>query len=162
VRDLRLGVEHLLPAGLEVKVASIEKVADYEQPLIVLFKVKGNMGSSTGRRMLLPGELFESNPKPTFTHEKRESAVYFEYPYSTQDAIRVNFPASLAVESLPVSDSFQFQKSAAYALHAEPTPTSVTVRREFTLGNNLYMPDEYPALRTFYGKLETKIRRAWS
>lgn len=38
VRDLRLGVEHLLPAGLEVKVASIEKVADYEQPLIVLFK----------------------------------------------------------------------------------------------------------------------------
>jgi hypothetical protein len=24
------------------------------------------------------------------------------------------------------------------------------------LGNNLYMPDDYSALRTFYGKLETK------
>jgi hypothetical protein len=41
-------------------------------------------------------------------------------------------------------------------LASESTPTSVTIRRNYTLGEILYMPKEYTDLRAFYNKFETK------
>ncbi len=61
-----------------------------------------------------------------------------------------------AVESLPPSDSYQFLKAALYGLRTESTANSVTFRREFDLGEILYLPDEYQGLRSFYGKFESK------
>ena len=149
-------VEEMLPAGLEVKVASIDKVTDYEQPLVASFTVKGAIGSGTGKRLLLPGDVFVSRATPTFSHDKRELAVYFEYPYLVKDAVRVNFPAGFTVESLPAGDSSIYLKSVQYVLKTESTPTSVTFRREFALVDILYPVEEYQALRSFYGKFETK------
>lgn len=155
-RGLRTRAEHLMPAGMEIKVDSIENVKEYEKPLVASFTVKGVMGSSTGKRILLPGDVFEMNTKPTFSHDKREIAVAFDYAYLTQDAVRINFPNTMAVETLPEGKSFMFQKSIAYGLKTETTPTSVTFRREFALGEILYMPPEYPELKSFYNRVETK------
>jgi hypothetical protein len=154
--DLRTRVEELLPSGMEVEVSSISKVADYEQPLVADFTVKGNIGSSTGKRLLLPANAFQVNSKPTFSHEKREVAVAFDYPYDDKDVVRITFPATFAVESLPASESYQYLKTSAYNFKTESTPTSVTFRREFALADIIFMPAEYAALRTYYGKFETK------
>ena len=154
--DLRTRVEELLPSGMEVKVASISKVSDYEQPLVASFTVKGNVGSSTGKRMLLPGDVFEVNSKPIFSHEKREIAVAFDYPYYDMDVVHIVFPTTFAVESLPASESYQYLKLSAYAFKVESSPTSVTLRREFALGDVLFPAEEYQALRGYYGKFETK------
>ena len=155
-RELHDSVEHLLPQGMDVKVATIEKLDDYESPLVVKFNVKGAIASSTGKRLLFPGDIFETNAKPTFPHEKRETPVYFHYSYYNQDAVRINFPPVFSVESLPTAMKQQFQSFALYAMTAESTPTSVTVRRNFTLGEILYAPKEYDDLRAFYNKFESK------
>jgi hypothetical protein len=155
-RELRVSVEHLLPQGMDVKVTSIDKLTDYESPLIVNFAVKGAIGASTGKRLLFTGDLFETNSKATFPHEKRDTPVSFHYPYYEQDAVRVSFPASLAVESHPTNMHQQFQNFALYDLSTESTPTSITVRRNYTLGEILYLPKEYAELRAFYGKFETR------
>ena len=155
-RELRVSTEQLLPQGMDVKVVSIEKLTDYESPLTVNFDVKGAIGSSTGKRLLFTGDIFETNDKATFPHEKRETAVSFNYPYFNQDAVRVNFPEGFTVESLPTSMKQQFQNFALYALSTESTPTSVTVRRNYTLAEIIYLPKEYPELRAFYSKFETK------
>lgn len=155
-RELHDSVEHLLPQGMDVKVASVEKLDDYELPLKVTFNVKGPIGSSTGKRLLFTGDIFETNSKPSFPHEKRESSVYFHYSYMNQDAVRVNFPPVFSVESLPSSMKQQFQTYALYTMATESTPTSVTVRRNYTLGEILYLPKEYSDLRAFYNKFETK------
>jgi hypothetical protein len=155
-RQLRTTVERLLPGGMDIKVGPIAALKDYEQPFTVTFDVKGAIGSPTGKRLLLPVDLFLSNERPAFPHEKREIAVYFDYPYMVQDATRVNFPASFAVESVPASVQVPFQKFAVYSLTTESTATSVTTRREFDLGNIFYKLEEYPELRTFYTRLETK------
>ena len=76
-RELQDSVERILPQGMDVKVATIEKLEDYESPLTVTFNVKGPIGSSTGKRLLFAGDIFETNSKPTFPHEKREVGVYF-------------------------------------------------------------------------------------
>src|SRR5258707_13432882 len=103
-REIRTSVEQLVPAGIELKIASIDKVNDYEQPLVANIEVKGTLGSSTGKRVLLPGDIFEANAKPSFPHEKRDIPVYFQYSNVMQDAIRIKFPDTLTIESLPASD----------------------------------------------------------
>jgi len=57
---------------------------------------------------------------------------------------------------MPTSGSFQFQKFALYTIKTESTPTSVTIRRDFALGESLFLVNEYPDLRAFYNKIETK------
>lgn len=155
-RELKTSMEQLLPQGMDVKVSSIQKLTDYEQPLAVNFDVKGLIASSTGKRIILPGDIFETNSKTTFPQEKRSIGVYFEYAHTTQDAVRVKFPTSLAVESLPAAAVYRFLKFAVYNLKTESTPTSVTFRREFALGDVIFTPEDYPALRTFYGQFENK------
>jgi hypothetical protein len=155
-RELRTSMEDLLPNGMDVKVTGIDSVDDYEQPLIVHYEVKGAIASSTGKRLLVPGDIFEVNAKPTFVEEKRQEPVLFHYAHAVQDVVRVKYPASLALESAPADERVPLDKVAVYVLKTESTPTSITVRREFDLGTVLFKLDEYPSLRAFYNKLETK------
>jgi Domain of Unknown Function with PDB structure (DUF3857)/Transglutaminase-like superfamily len=155
-KDLRTHMEGLLPQGMQIKVASIEKLADYEQPLTINFTVNGELGSSTGKRLLLPSDIFEVNARPSFPHEKREIPVAFSYPSAVQDAVRVTFPATLNVESLPSNDRFKLRDVAAYDMTTNITPTSVTARRNYLLGEIIFMTKDYPELRSFYSKMETK------
>jgi hypothetical protein len=155
-RELRTSVEHMLPASMNVEVASIEKLQDYEQPLVVKFNVKGPIGSPTGKRLLVPNDIFTSNSKPLFPHEKREVAVDFRYSYWTQDAVRIVYPATFKVESSPSPDKFQFQNFAAYSLSSTANTNSITMRRDFVLGEVIYFEKEYPDLRAFYNKFGTK------
>jgi len=155
-RELRTSIEQLLPGGMEVKVASIEKLANYEEPLNVFFNVKGPIGAPTGKRLLIPGDIFTSNEKASFPHEKREIPVYFDYTHMVQDAVRVNLPASIKIESVPSSDRQQLMNAALYNLTTSSTPNSVTVRRDFSLGEFLFSTKDYANLRAFYNKMETK------
>jgi Transglutaminase-like superfamily/Domain of Unknown Function with PDB structure (DUF3857) len=155
-RELRTSVERILPGSLEIKIISIDKLEDYEQPLVANFEVKGRLGSSTGKRLLLPANLFEVNSKPAFPHEKREIPVSFSYPRINQDAVRIKFPPALTIESLPAVGQLNFQKFAAYAIKTESTPTSFTTRRDYVLGEPFFMPAEYAELRSFYSKFENK------
>jgi Domain of Unknown Function with PDB structure (DUF3857)/Transglutaminase-like superfamily len=155
-REIRTSVERLVPTGVEVKVASIDKLEDYEEPLVANLEVKGSLGSSTGKRILLPGDIFEANAKPAFPHEKREIPVYFEFTRITQDAVRVTFPSTLSVESLPASNKESYEKAVAYSYSSESTPRTFTVRRTYALGDLLFDVKQYPALRSFYSKMETK------
>jgi hypothetical protein len=155
-RELRTTVEHFFPQGTEVKLTSIDKLQDYEQPLAVNLQITGPLASSTGKRLLLPADIFVANSKPAFPHEKREIPIYFEYPYTNQDAVRIKFPATFKVESLPASEKTGFEKYAAYNMATESTPTSFTVRRNYSLGEIVFKTDEYAALRSFYSKMENK------
>jgi hypothetical protein len=155
-RELRDNLKELLPSGMDIDLLSISKPENYQEPLHINFMIKGAIGSSTGKRLLIPGDIFETNSKAAFPHEKRDVPVYFDYPYITQDAVRVSFPASLAMESAPSTDKISFQHYAAYDMSTTSTPNSVTIRRNYALGEFVFMPKEYSELRSFYTKMETK------
>ena len=155
-RELQEHLERMLPHGMEVKVTSIDKLTDYEQPLTVNYDVSGLPGFPTGKRLVVPSDLFEANSRSTFPHEKRESAVYFEYPHVVQDALRINFPPTFTIESMPKTEGQSYAKDAAYKITTEQKPTSYTVRREFVLGEIVFMQKDYPDLRSFYNKVETR------
>jgi hypothetical protein len=154
--DLQESLERQLPGGMDVKITSVDSLEDYEQPLVVKATAKGAVGSPAGKRLLVAGDIFEVNTKPAFAQEKRELPVYFDYANSQLDAVRVTFPASMSLESVPAAEQLPFQKSALYSLKADSGANSITVHRNLLMGEMLFTLDQYSELRTFYNKFETK------
>ncbi len=155
-KELREHAEQMVPKTLELEVEEVKNLTEYDKPLAFTLKVSGTLGSATGKRVLLPADLFLANRPATFPHEKRETAVYFDFPEVVQDAVRVNLPQGLAIEATPANGKYALEKSAYYGFDVAPGPTNFTTRRDFVFGDVLVMPKDYPSLRTFYAELESK------
>ena len=153
---LRTSLEHMVPKSLEVEVSKIQNLTDYEAPLVVTYQVKGSMGSATGKRILLPNDLFLADKPATFPQEKRELAVYFPYPQAIQDAVRVNLPPEFTVEAAPPSSKLKFANAAAYSIDIAPAANNVTTRRDFINAAVVVPVPQYGDLRSFYSQLESK------
>lgn len=155
-KELRESLESMVPKSLEIEVGEVGNLTDYEKPLTVRYTVKGGMGNSVGKRVMLPADIFLANETATFPHEKRDLAVYFPYTQMIQDAVRVNLPESLKVEAVPSASKLNLPNTAVYSMSITAADTNVTTRRDFVFGNILVMPKDYSNLRTFYSQLESK------
>ncbi len=153
---LRSSMEEMVPRSLELEISNIKNLTDYDAPLGVTYQVKGSLGAATGKRVLLPTDIFLTDKPATFQHEKRQLAVYFHYPQVLQDAIRVNFPKEFAVEAVPASSKLKFSEQGAYSIDVASAPNNVTVRRDFLFNSVVVPAPEYGDLRSFYSQLESK------
>jgi len=153
--SLKTSLERMLPNGMDVHVDDIDKLADYESPLKVTYTVKGSLGSATGKRLILPGDLFIASSEPVFTSDKRELPIYFHYAYYDQDAERIKFPAGFTLESSPKPAQTQYQKSAIYQYMVDNTPNtnSITTHRNFAMADIIIPQTEYPQLKTYYSQM---------
>ena len=154
--ELTKYVESMLPGGTEAKIKTLDGLTNEAVPLKVVFTVDGNLGSSAGSRVILPSDVFVEHQRPAFPHEQRDQPVYFHYAQTMQDAMRITYPASFTVESVPPDDKVLFKSSAAYVQRSKLTGNTVTVWRDLMLGEIYYPLDEYPELRKFYADFEHK------
>jgi hypothetical protein len=154
--ELKTTLEEMLPKTLEVKVASVQDQDNYDKPLVVNYDVTGTMGTSTGKRLVIPADLFESGSSATFPHEKREQPVYFHYPQTEQDALRLNFPSSFTVEAVPTAAKYDLPKEEVYILSVVGETGRFTTRRTHVQNEVLVMPKDYDELRKYYSQFETK------
>jgi hypothetical protein len=153
---LRTYLEDMVPKSLQVKVGKIENMTEYEQPLKVSYDVTGTLGTHTGKRVILPSDIFLSGSSATFTDEKRQQAVYFHYPRSLQDAQRLNVPDTMSVEALPNTARFDLPNQEAYTLSVVGDGKGFTTRRNHIQAELLVMPKDYDALRKYYAQFESK------
>ncbi len=154
--DLKSDLENHVPGGMEVRVTNVRNLSDPDKALVVSYEVKGAIGSPTGKRLLIAGQLFQSKNKPTFIAAKREQPVSMHYPSYVQDAVRITYPASLTIESAPAPESSKLANSAAYSTTNKQGRGSVTLYRDVEIAKAMYLPADYPDLRGFYNKLENK------
>jgi hypothetical protein len=154
--DLHDELTRMLPGGMEVTVDKIENLQEFEQPLKITFKAEGPVGSPTGKRLLVPANLFEANSKPIFTEPKRDIAVDMHYASDIRDAVRFTFPPTVSIESAPEPAKAMMDKSALFTTNVKQTPTSITTFRNLTLGHALFAAGEYPDLHDFYTKVASK------
>ncbi|HEY8310165.1 MAG TPA: DUF3857 and transglutaminase domain-containing protein, partial [Gemmatimonadaceae bacterium] len=129
--QLRTALEEILPHTLQVKDVTVQNVADYEQPLTVSYEVAGTLGTVTGKRLMIPADIFLANEHATFPHEKRDEPVYFHYAQYVQDALRISFPPTLSIEATPDAAKFELPQLAVYNMAVAKAPTSFTTRRNF-------------------------------
>ncbi|MEG9433191.1 DUF3857 domain-containing transglutaminase family protein [Terriglobus sp. ADX1] len=153
---LKKEIESMLPGGSDVTVGSIANLDDGDLPLKVEATVNGRIGNSVGSRVMLPSVLFESNNNPRFPHEKRDLGVYFPYSEISQDAVRYTLPAGWTVDSAPVNQGASYEKLAAYSLTSQQKSNTITLRRDFIMGDIYFPNDKYKELRTFYNDFEAK------
>jgi hypothetical protein len=153
---LRTHLEAMVPKSLEVKVDTIENLQDYEQPLVVTYQVKGTLGTPTGKRLIMPSDLFEAGSSATFSDEKRVQAVYFNYPQLMQDALRINFLKGFNVEAVPTAAKFDLPKEEMYTFSVTGDATGFTARRNHGQDEIIVMPKDYDGLRKFYSQFESK------
>jgi len=155
-RELREYLEGMLPKTLEVKIGKIENLSDYEQPLVVHYEVKGTMGTPTGKRLVMPADLFEAGATATFPHEKRELAVYFRYAQYTQDGVRIHFAKGFEVEAVPDTAKLSYSDQEAYSMDVTKDDTSYMTHRNHARNEVLVAPKDYEALRKYYAQFESK------
>jgi hypothetical protein len=154
--DLETSVGEMLPKSLEVKVKSIGNLTDYEKPLEVKLSATGTVGTPTGKRLVVPVDLFLVADRVSFPGEKRELPVYFHYPEMVQDALRINLPPTMAVEAVPAASKLGIDGQAIYSMETTSAPANVTIRRRF-LFNPLVVPaKDYTTLRNFYSQFQAK------
>jgi len=156
--DLVDSMQRLFGTSMDVNVDKIENLKEYEQPLKIVFTVKGPIVTSAGRRTLIASDLFEAQSHPTFPTKERKDGVFFHYSHADNDVVRIHYPAGYTVESIPKDETNQFQTFALYRYKTEQTPGYFTIRRDFLMGEIMYKIEEFQQLRTFFTDFETKDR----
>jgi hypothetical protein len=154
--SLQTYLEEMVPKSLEVKVDTIEHLQDYEQPLAVNYEVHGRLGTATGKRLILPSDLFEAGSSATFSDEKRVQAVYFHYPHYMEDALRINLPARYSVEAVPATAKFGLPQKEIYSFSVVGDPGGFTTRRAHAVNELFVLPKDYDGLRKYYTQFERK------
>ena len=71
-----------------------------------------------------------------------------------QDAVRSKLPKALTIESAPSAAKAGFAQFAGFSMTSETAPDSITLRRDYALGEFFYKQEEYGDLRKFFQTME--------
>jgi hypothetical protein len=154
--ELRSNLEALLPSGMEITVTSLGELQDSEKPLVVTYTVSGSIGTSTGKRLLVPANLFEARAKPLFPSERRDVVVDMRLGSYVQDAVRYKVPTSFSIESPPAADAQILKSDASFDTSSKVAGNSITLFRDVAIARVMFSTADYPQLRDFYKKLEAR------
>ena len=153
-KQLNESLRNLLPQGITGEVDKIQGLDTAEGFVSVSAKVTGQMGSSTGKRLLLPGFFFSTGAHPQFVaEEKRTSAVDLHYAEQVIDDAVYHLPAGFTVESAPQAVQLPWPEHATLVVKTTPGAGSIEIKHIFARGFVLLEAKEYPALREYYQKI---------
>jgi hypothetical protein len=153
-KQLNESLRNLLPQGITGEVDKIQGLETAEGFVSVSAKVTGLLGSSTGKRLLLPGFFFSTGAHPQFVaEEKREAAVDLHHADQVIDDAVYHLPAGFTVESAPQPASLPWEGHAALVVKTAPGAGLIEIKHIFARGFVLLEAKEYPALRDYYQKI---------
>jgi hypothetical protein len=153
-KQLNESLRNLLPQGITGEVDKIQGLETAEGFLSVSAKVSGLLGSSTGKRLLLPGFFFSTGAHQQFVaEEKRTSAVDLHYAEQVIDDAVYHLPAGFTVESAPTPAQLPWPEHATLVVKTAPGAGVIDIRHTFQRAFVLLEAKEYPALREYYQKI---------
>jgi hypothetical protein len=147
-------LRELLPQGIAGDVDTIQGLDTAAGFVSVSVKVSGPLGSSAGKRLLLPGFFFSTGAHQQFvSEEKREIAIDLHYADQVIDDVVYHLPAGFTVESAPQPAQLLWPEHAALVVKTAPGPGVIDIRHTFASFIPLLDAKEYPALRDYYQKI---------
>ena len=143
-----------LPEGVQGDFDHFLGLEDYSVNLIGIVHVTGNLGTTTGKRMFLPGMFFESKGKhPFVAQEKRTISVDAQYARSESDDVTYRLPALYKVESSPEASHVEWADHAKLAIATVVDGDGVHVTRSQANNYTIVDPKDYGSLHEFYQKM---------
>jgi hypothetical protein len=149
-KDLEQELSHWLPSGSTVDLGAVTGWTSSEEPLTAEYKVSvPGVVTQTGKRLLVPVGLFESNDTHPFRHASRRLPVYFSYPFREIDNVTIELPGGFQLEATPQTRDF----SAGFAIYqrvASFVDNKINLQRRLQMDGYIFMPEQYSSLRAFY------------
>ena len=116
--------------------------------------VKGNPGSTMGKRIVLPGSFFTTNEDRSFIEQpNRQLAVDMHYAKQVKDGVLYHLPAGFALETTGPVASVPWPSSATFVMKSSTSGNDLTVMTTLARAFTILQPDEYNQLRDFYQKV---------
>jgi len=148
-------LKSLLPASTIVHLDSLTAWDDPDQPLKAVFSLElPGYAVSTGKRLLLPGELFQAGKRRAFVEAERKTPVYFEYPYRVIDRVQITLPPEVQVENLPQSQPVQSDFGICN-VQRTAKGNVLELQRDFAIGGISFPLPDYPKLKSFFEKVRS-------
>jgi hypothetical protein len=145
-----------LPDGVDAEFDHFSGIDDYNAQLSVVFHITGNLGSATGKRMILPALFFESHAKHPFTaQDKRTSPIDVHYPELFIDQVIYHLPVGFAVDSVPPVTDIDWTGNAKLHIAADTKADVVTIKRTLAYNFTILGGKDYADLHGFYQKVAT-------
>ena len=84
----------------EVTDIKIENITDPLKPFVYKYHIRvPGYAQRTGKRVFLQPEFFQHGIEPLFSGSERRYPVYFDYPWSEEDAVSIDLPAGFSLDS---------------------------------------------------------------
>ena len=139
-----------LPSGSKVELLQAGKWDQAEEPLRAEFNARiPDYGTFTAHRLILPLAVFDLGDVTPFQAPKRNTPVWFPYPYQIQDDITVQLPSDLKVEALPKPRKFS-ESFGTYETSCQANGGVIHFSRKFTVERRSIETVYYLDLKAFY------------
>jgi hypothetical protein len=149
-KELEEDLNRLLPNGSATHLESSSGWDTPDTPLSASFKVEIPVFASvTGKRLLFPSGLFQSNSQALFTHVERKYPVYLSYPYRQIDDLQISLPGDYKTEDLPQTAPVRTDFSI-YRVERTATGNTLHIRRDYAISGIAFQVNEYPKIRELY------------
>lgn len=154
-KELEDEIRSMLPEGATVQELKATGWDTPDAQLSAVFQVDiPSFASSTGKRLIVPSDLFQGDRTQPFAHGERKQPVYFNYPYYAADDVQITFPSGMRVESLPQDQPLQTQFSF-YKVQRSANGNTFSVTRNFAMGGIAFVQNDYPELKKFFSGVNT-------
>jgi len=149
-------IQKWLPAGSSLEVTNITNWEDAAHPLHVEATITASeIGSSSGRRMLVPIALFQTSFRASFEPERRVNPVYFSFRFEEIDDVKIHGPAAYKIENMPPRKLINPGTAMSYEIAPAEQGDGFEVKRHFTVSDIHYPVDSYAALRSFFNLVKS-------
>ena len=142
-----------LPSGVQMKLLKLSLPDDYSSEMVADFSVSGTLGTAAGKRLLVPAFLLASTAKPLFAPANRTLPISFAEAYAVKDVVRIEFPKTMAIESMPGSKTLNMAKDLLLTINASKSGDVVTFQSLFILNRLDYTVQEYPELHKYFAQV---------
>lgn len=136
----------------EVTGAKVANATDLEKPVIYEYHLKiPGYAERTGKRLFLHPAFFQFNTPALFTASSRKYPVYFEYPWSEEDAVVILMPPGFELDHAEQAPRVDFGKPGKYETNLGVSKSRELVyTRKFSFGadgNILYPATAYAQVK---------------
>jgi len=149
-RRLEEAIKAAMNNAGEVSLTNAPEWSDGNVPLVAIFNVKvPGAARLVGKRVLVPVDIFAGGNRHLFEHQTRIHPVYFRYPHELEDDVTIDLPTGWTVSSVPRPGSADIHV-ASCSWTADDTPTTLHLKRDFSIDTLLIDTKYYGQLQDFY------------
>ncbi len=123
-------LESSVPEGIEAHVDHFLGLDDPDVNLIAFVKLKGTLGTSTSKRLLLPGFFFESRGHQPFVNQEKRLEPVDKWSMAKRPCqVTYHLPDGLTVEGAPAAADDLWQGHAMHIVKTVPSAGQIIVFR---------------------------------